>query len=142
MRQSSPRSLDISIEREIDSKYGDVKKVANNLDSIDDIVTIIDNGKLDAVSGMASEITNISDTANLIQNLTATAYTTTGTPKVSLDVDNSTIQFGMLKGEDGKDGKDGLMPDVSFGYDTMSGRLYYYVESYRPTETLAKIKEW
>ena len=118
MRTSSLQNIDVAINRNISSKYDDVKIVADNIDDVETVVENIDDintvaGSIDDVSTVADNISDITDVADFLENETVVLQTN---PEGAAKMPTGTTAERPLTPEDGwmrKNTDTGLMEQYS-----------------------------
>lgn len=122
----------VAIDRETDSKYDNIKQVAEQLDDISALVVvdssdnIVINPDISTVAGMSIDVASLTSANTVLNDLNATANTLDYGDDATASYNRSTgvITLGIPEGEKGDNG---LTPDLSIDYDSTSDELSYTV---------------
>lgn len=103
------------------------------------IPTIAESDLVTLTAQQWLDLFDITDAAQLIQNLQAVATTLEAGEEVTVDLTGSTLTFGIPKGVDGVNGTVGLTPEITLSIDENMNLVYdvVYVES-----VVATVEEW
>jgi len=120
MRRSSLSSIDVAFEREIDSKYEDIKLVASNIVAIDNV-----HDNMAIITNVNTNITSIVSAMSFVEGMTATATTLAAGSSATAVFVGNVLNLGIPMGANGTSGIDGRSPDYEVRYDTVSGDLVF-----------------
>jgi hypothetical protein len=127
MRRSSLNSLDVAYSREIDSKYDDIKKVA---DAIATINALAGSDLINITEAEIVQLLTITSAAELINNLTVQAETLDPGSNATVSLVGSVLTIGVPEGEHGVDGLDGRSPKYQITYNEETGNLEVVFEGW------------
>ena len=145
MRRSSLDSLDVAVDREIDSQYDTIKEVADKLPEIE-LVAGLELGAVAAdIAEVEEDIQTIKDdiaTGGLVGNdgPIGPAGPAGAEGPIGATGNTGTQGFQGITGQTGAPGTNGLTPQVTFSYNVTTGELEYDV-GYFPAETIVE-GEW